>query len=309
VEGLIFDIQGHSVHDGPGCRTLIFLSGCPLSCYWCANPEGMAMGRRLMLHPSRCPCIPLRCLDKCPHLALTYDERKAPPVIFNRNLCGTCGYECVNACYNEALEICGRYYSIDRLMEILSRDRGFWGSGGGMTLSGGDPLLQHEFSRSLLKACQERYIHTAVETSAYAPEDLFLSLMAFVEWAFIDIKHMDPRKHAEGTGVSNGLILGNIESLAKSPWKGKLVVRVPVIPGFNDDEVNMGNTADFVRDMRIHEVNLLPFHRMGESKYRSLGMEYRAGSCEPPSVSALLGLKRLFRSRGVECYIGHDTPF
>jgi pyruvate formate lyase activating enzyme len=307
VEGLIFDIQGHSVHDGPGCRTLIFLSGCPLRCFWCANPEGTSVRRHLMVRQSRCTCAPRRCMEQCPSRAIALRDGM---VTFDRSHCDICEtFECVGACYEEALEICGRYCSIEDLMKHIERDRGFWGPGGGITLSGGDPLCQHEFSRSLLKACQERYIHTAIETSAFAPTEIFLSLMAFVEWAFIDIKHMDPLKHLEGTGASNERILANIKALKKSSWQGRLVMRVPVIPGFNDDTLNIQTTADFLSDLNIEEAHLVPFHRLGESKYRSLGMNYEAATCEPLSKASLLQLQRIFETRSLTCYIGHDTPF
>lgn len=340
--GLIFDIQGHSVHDGPGCRTLIFLSGCHLRCEWCSNPEGMLPGPRLMYRESKCTCRPRRCIAACPQNAIstintqnqgiiTIIDRLKPTyngqitgtgnteetinkennsINLNRLYCDRChDQKCVKHCYNEALCVSGRYVTLEEIFTIIKRDRAYWGDGGGVTLGGGDPLFQSKFSEMILKACQKSYIHTAIETSAYAPTDSFLNLMQHVEWAFIDIKHIDPALHLKKTGVDNKLILSNIRTLQESGWNGILKIRMPVIPGYNDHEKNIKATASFLRENRINEINILPFHRLGESKYRSLGLKYNYADTHSPSTESLSDIKSIFQDMSIRCHIGHNTPF
>lgn len=306
VNGLVFDIQGHSVHDGPGGRTLVLMSGCPLRCGWCANPEGQQMKPVLLYRQSRCRRT-LRCVDACPVGAVT--SRDGTP-LFDRTACDRCETNrCVESCYAQALAVSGSWYSIDELMSIVRRDREYWGRDGGVTFGGGDPVAQVDFVREAMRRCRDAYVHTAIETSAYTAPDKFIELIEYADWAFIDIKHMDPERHREGTGADNRLIIENIRSIKASGWPGCVVIRVPVIPGFNDSIENIQSTAVFLQGVGIGELNLLPFHRLGESKYRQLGRAYRYEVTSPPAGEWMEELRGVAQRAGVTCHVGSDTPF
>ena len=198
--------------------------------------------------------------------------------------------------------------TIDELMKIINRDRAYWGSKGGVTITGGEPLMQHEFVFELLKRCYKSYINTLIETSAYAPWKHLEKMIPYLDWIFVDIKHMDPVKHKEGTGVSNELILENIRNLANVEGP-RTVIRMPVIPGYNDGFQNVEAMAIFMRKIGLYEVNLLPFHRLGTSKYEQLGKEYLYKDVKPPSREKLASIKEVFSDYGIKCYVGDDTPF
>jgi len=306
---LIFDIQGFSVHDGSGCRTLVFLSGCPLRCAWCSNPEGQLLRPRLMYREKRCTQAH-RCVRACPHGAIQVNAGGSPHLRFDRSTCDRCeGLNCVQACLSEALQVTGRHYTVDELMRILSRDQGFWGSQGGVTFSGGEPLCQPEFLLAVLQRCRACYMHTAVETSAHAETDLLLEVLQWTDWLFADLKHMDSAVHRAEIGVGNELILRNIAALAASGWDGRLIIRVPVVPGFNDTVENLQATAAFVAELGLKEVNLLPFHRLGSSKYEQLGLDYKYAHVTSPSQEAMRSHQHLFAATGLRCYVGSETPF
>lgn len=313
--GLVFDIQSFSVHDGPGCRTSVFLMGCPLRCEWCANPEGFEKKTRVMFRSSKCiaheySCT--RCLAACPKQGITLERGQFTqwPIQVDWRECEDCEeLACTNACLKEALVKCGRQIAVPELLRILNRDRKFWGPGGGVTFSGGEPLYQGDFLLAALQGCQAAYIHTAVETTAFAKTELFLEIMQHVDFAFLDNKHMDSDQHKGKTGVGNELIHYNIRALAASNWAGRGVVRMPVIPDFNDTQENVMNLIVFMKDVGLNEVNLLPFHPLGESKWRQCGMIYpygQQGACE---VEVLVGMAKLFRQANIECYLGSETPF
>jgi pyruvate formate lyase activating enzyme len=309
LRGLIFDVQAHSVHDGPGTRTTVFMNGCPMCCSWCSNPEGLHRRPVIMWRETKCQRCGA-CIKACPHggIIIADDGRT---LIHDRKLCNQCeSFACVDACFYEGLSITGRYYTVDELMHIFSRDRQFWGSRGGVTFSGGEPLLQKDFVGAILKRCKQEYIHTTVETTACLPTDYFLNICRYVDWAFIDLKHMDPVKHHALTGVSNELILKNIRILAQDPdWDGFLINRMPVIPGINDSVDNIKATARFIKECDLEAINILPFHRLGESKYRQLDREYVFAEQESPSDEYMKKVKKLFEEEGVVCFVGYETPF
>lgn len=306
-KGLVFDVQGHSVHDGPGTRTTVFMAGCPLHCVWCCNPEGLFRKPILMHRETKCKHCG-RCAASCPQGAITYDEKGCG--VFDRKLCDACRtFDCVDACYNEALTVSGKLYSVDDLMKIFERDRQFWGSRGGATFSGGEPLLQKDFMLPLLAECKRRFIHVCVETTACLPPSYFKEAMKYIDWMFVDIKQMDPEAHRALTGVDNRTTLQNIKELGASDWPGFIVIRVPVIPGRNDSDENIRATAKFVRECGLEVINLLPFHRLGESKYRQVGREYEFADQVALTEEDLAGKKRLVEEEGLVCYVGHNTPF
>jgi pyruvate formate lyase activating enzyme len=217
--------------------------------------------------------------------------------------------DCVEACSSQALRVAGRYYATDELLRILCRDQGFWGSQGGVTFTGGEPLVQAEFLLAALKKCRANYMHVAVETSAHVATDLLLEVLEWTDWIFIDIKHMDSEAHRKETGAGNELILRNIKAVASARWDGRLIIRVPIIPGYNDTIENLQATAAFVKELGVNEVNILPFHRLGSSKYEQLSLEYKVAHLTPPSEETMLTGKRILESAGLQCYVGYDTPF
>jgi pyruvate formate lyase activating enzyme len=310
LSGMIFDIQGFSLHDGPGCRTLVFLSGCPMRCAWCANPEGQLLRRRLMYQEERCHPEHYHCVKACPHMAIHIYPIDSPSLTFDRSLCDRCeGMECVKACLHEALKIAGRIYTVDELMRILNRDQGFWGEQGGVTFSGGEPLSQPEFISAVLERCRSSYIHTAVETCAHVDTRLLLEILQWTDWLFIDLKHIDSAAHKAATGVGNELVLNNITTVAASGWDGRLVIRVPIVPGFNDTVENFQAIAEFVKMLNLKEVNLLPFHRLGSSKYQQLGLDYPYSHISPPSKETMQTAHRIFTAAELSCYVDFETPF
>lgn len=312
LKGLIFDIQGFAVHDGPGTRTLVFLSGCPLRCAWCANPEGIRNRQNLLFAAGQCKAVQnncRRCIESCSRGAISLDPDSGLPQI-ERSLCEECTtFECAAACNYEALRKSGRYYTVAELMEVLQRDRNFWGGDGGVTFSGGEPLAQSAFLQEALSECKRLVIHTAIETSAYANRDLFLRTMRDVDFAFIDIKHMDSSQHKLKTGVGNERILGNLEALAASGWPGRLILRSPVIPEFNDSEENARAVIAFMKQNGFFEINLLPFHRLGTSKWEQLGKTYPYGHMESGKKEDLSALQQIYLDAGIVCYVDTDVVY
>ena len=309
---LIFDVQGYSVHDGPGCRTVFFFNGCPLQCVWCSNPESWSRKPHIMYLASKCRhkdhgCE--RCVRACKKNAATLKEGDEA-ISLDWDICNRCDtFECTRVCYGEALRVSGKQYTLAEAKRIIERDRQCWGARGGVTFSGGEAMLQSDFLIELLKDCKERCIHTAIETTACIATETFLNVMRYIDFAFIDVKHMDEEKHREGTGVSNKLLLSNIRALVESKWPGRLVLRIPVIPGFNDSVENMSRTADFMDSLDLFEINLLPFHRLGTSKWTQIGKEYAFSEMLPPSQEKMEELANVFLDRNIACYIGSDTAF
>lgn len=305
--GLLFDLQGFSLHDGPGSRTVVFLKGCPLRCRWCANPEGLNPHPELMYHRDRCEKN-YSCVSACKDHALGIQE-DGMPVTIRRERCNRCaGFECVKVCNYRALQVNGFFITVKNLMNKIQRDRQYWGSRGGVTVSGGEPMAQYPFVEQFLSQCYDSYIHTAMETSGHAPWENYHALLDHLDWVFFDLKCMDDSRHIDGTGVTNRLILANAKKMA-AHFEGRLIFRMPVIPRFNGSWDNITATAEFIADTGKHEVNLLPLHHLGMSKYDLLGMEYRCSEFQPPDISRLKKIEDIFTKYSIKCYIGHDTPF
>lgn len=313
LEGKVFDIQSYSVHDGPGCRTLVFLSGCPLRCAWCANPEGFENRISMLYRAMKCVnrargCT--RCIEKCPEQAITVSDDAEVPLQIDWDKCGRCtSLDCIEACLSEAFVPAAKVYRVSQLMRIFSRDRHYWAGRGGVTFSGGDPLCQKDFLVAVLAACKDAYIHTAIETSGFFDKETYLNVMKYIDFAFQDLKHMDSAKHKEKTGVPNEQILANISALAKSNWSGRLILRSPVIAGFNDTRENMAAIADFMHSVGLEEFNLLPFHRLGDSKWKSCGMAYPYRLYETTPIEKMQEMQKILLEQGIKAYIGADTPF
>ncbi len=310
TKGLIFDIQGYSLHDGPGPRTSVFLSGCPLRCKWCSNPEGQLLRQRLMYKAQFCRNCPYSCVEACSTGAVRRPDHGATQVVLDRAACDACNHmDCVSACYRQALEVSGRWYTVDELMRLFNRDRCYWGGDGGVTLSGGEPLLQSDFVIPLLERCYDACIGVCVETNGYVSRAVLQAVLPRVEWLFIDIKHMDREKHIAGTGVPNDVILGNIRWIRSSDWRGRIIIRTPIVPRFNDTPENASATAKFLCEIGLREINLLPFHRLGTSKYEQLGRVYEYAEQPALAPSTLEPLARIYREQGIACYVGYDAPF
>jgi len=242
------------------------------------------------------------------HAADLVDER--PLVSIDRTHCSHCrSLDCVGACYRQALQASGREWTVDALMRVLSRDHQYWGADGGVTFGGGEPLMQKVFLMAVLARCHEASMHVAIETSAAVPTSDLLDVLPFVSWLFIDLKHIDDRRHREGTGTGNEHILANISALVRSAWPGRLVVRTAVVPGYNDDGEQATRAASFLAACGVREVQLLAFHRMGASKYVQLGLEYEYAECEAVDAAALDGIARIYRAAGLACHVGAQTPF
>lgn len=295
VTGTIFDIKTYAIHDGPGIRTTVFLKGCPARCLWCANPESLCGKPELAFFASRCTGCGA-CAAVCPVGAVKMVDGRR---VHERNACHACGH-CVEACPSEALEMMGRSVSVNEVMEKLLTDRPFWSrSGGGVTLSGGEPLLQTDFSRALLVNCQERYVHTALETCLYASEKVLESLEGYVDFFMCDLKVMDDQRHRELTGVSNRLVLANLARLLGG--SKPLLVRMPLVPGWNDDRDNLEQMGRFLESHRNGvELELLPYHRFGEGKYERLGLQYSLADVKPPSEKQMDRARNVFGQFNVQ---------
>ena len=303
--GYLFDIQGFSVHDGPGCRTLIFFKGCPMRCEWCSNPEGIHSFSEPLYIPSRCT-MDLLCKEACPYDAITVSEQS---ILINRDICRTCTISaCMDSCCTGAIRKAGYYISTKDLYKIIQRDRHYWGTHGGITLTGGEPFLQPAFATAILKRCFESFIHTSVETCGNVPWKNISSSLDWLEWIFYDLKHINPTKHKNATGTTNNHVLKNARLLAEK-FSGRLIFRIPLIPGFNDDENSLSELAEFILSTGKTEVNIIPAHHMGREKYNLLGQTYYTNEFSVPSADDLYRASRHFTEAGLTCYLGSDTPF
>lgn len=296
MTGRIFDIKRYSVHDGPGIRTTIFLKGCGLRCLWCHNPESIAPGPELMHWPARCVRCHA-CVKACPTGALAADDSGA--VAIDRSKCDLCG-KCADACLYDAMQIVGRAATVEDVLAEIERDRVFYEqSGGGVTLSGGDPLVQPGFAAALLEACRARGFHTALDTAGLAPDGALDRLAAKADLILFDLKHMDDARHRELTGVSNAPILDSLKRLAEAGHE--IWARIPLIAGVNDDEGNIGRTIELLRALKtVWRVGLLPYHAGGLDKARRIGKEDQFRKFEAPSEERLAAIEAAFRAVGFE---------
>jgi pyruvate formate lyase activating enzyme len=280
-KGIVYDIQRYTVHDGPGIRTEIFLKGCPLKCKWCSNPESANPKQELGLYPAKCIGVDKcgLCLKACPI------PENSPLIVrdniissINRDICTQC-LACAVNCYPNAIKVWGNLMTVDEVMKVVRSDIDYYEkSGGGITLNGGEVLVQWEFAREILKRCRECEIHTCVETTMHGSFRILEELFPYTDLMITDIKTMDDSVHKEYTGASNELILENMKKAARAGVK--LVIRIPVIPGINNSEENIIATSKFISEdlgNKVAQVQLLPYRKMGIEKYNSLERPYPMG--------------------------------
>jgi pyruvate formate lyase activating enzyme len=292
---VIFDIQRYSVHDGPGIRTVVFLKGCPLRCAWCQNPEALQRRPELGFLLERC-IESGRCKEVCPEGAVLPGEKR-----IDRERCTLCG-DCVEVCYAEALRMIGREYSLEEVFGEISRDRAFYeDSGGGVTLSGGEPLLQIDFVEELGARCRETDISVVVETCGAVPFDSFERVLPFVDLFLYDVKAIDPTLHEAWTGAKNGMILSNLEKLQQSG--ARIIPRVPIVPGYTATSSNLNEIATHLQGS-FAEVHLLPYHAWGESKRALTDSPQPALNLEPPSREEMEAARGVFEEKGIAVRIG-----
>ena len=301
----IFNIQSFCIHDGPGIRSTVFVKGCPLRCLWCANPESNSAKPELMTYAVKCTGCG-RCLSACPRAAISIGpsaDGKKVVALTDRNLCVNCG-QCVLACRNDARELAGKLMTVQEVIDQVAGDKLFYDdSGGGMTISGGEALAHAQFSAHLFAAAHEQQIHTAIESCSYAARETVDFVYPHVDIALLDVKHMDSVTHKKLVGVPNELILDNIRHI-HNDLKVPVIIRVPTIPGYNDSEENIRRTALFARSLGEDvSVNLLPFHKLGESKNESLGHPFSLG-IDAPSDEHMKKLLAIVEDCGVKAQIG-----
>jgi len=296
--GFVFNIERYAVHDGPGIRTLIFLSGCPLRCLWCQNPEGFNKEPQLIFFSNKCTKC-LQCISVCPNNAIYTLNNE---VKTDLNLCMNC-LKCTEVCSFDARKRTSQLMTSLEVVDEVVKDLAFYrNSGGGITLTGGEPLMQPEFAAEILKICKERNISTAIETSGYAEWNKAIKVFKYTDFVYFDIKHTNPQRHKAGTGVSNKLIIENLEKLAN--LEKEIVIRVPIIPNFNDSTINISNTCRLINRLKtIKKIELLPYHKLGVSKYERLGRKYSLNDVDSPKDEVLIKIKSIVESFNLECNI------
>lgn len=299
TRGLVFDIKHFSIHDGPGLRTTVFLKGCPLSCWWCHNPESQSPRMEMLLRDNRCIHCGA-CVETCPHDAIQW--LNGEPVT-DRAICAQCG-TCEAVCYAEARERVGREMTVEDVMAALEREIAFYDeSHGGVTFSGGEPLWQPDFLFELLQACKSREIHTALDTSGCAAWATLDRVRPFVDLFLYDLKLTDDDKHREYTGVSNRSILSNLQAL--SAGGHNVIIRVPIIPGINDDDETVQQLGAFAGALpHVQGVDLLPYHHIAIDKYLRLNKPYRLFETRQPSAERLTQIAQMLQAFNLSVSIG-----
>lgn len=262
MKATIFDIERNSFVDGPGIRTTVFFKGCNLRCKWCHNPESQSAKKQMMFYKSKCTGCG-KCKEVCPN---------------KLEKCDFCG-KCELFCLQDARKVCGKDYTVDEVFSEVIKDKSFYeNSGGGVTFSGGECMLQIDFLLEILKKCKENGIHTAVDTAGNVPWSSFEKIMPYTDLFLYDVKCLSQQLHIEGTGVSNKLLLENLKKLSAC-FDGDIIIRVPVICGFNADEAEIRSIGEFLKTLKVKKTELLPYHKMGEHKYDALGI-----ACEKYTV-------------------------
>ncbi len=299
-QGLIFDIKSYAINDGPGIRIAIYLKGCPLACEWCHNPEGISPHVQKMFTYSKCIACG-GCVDACPENACKLTPEG---IVTDPDLCKLCG-KCAEVCPSGATEMSGKKASVEDIMKRIRKEIVFFDhSKGGVTFSGGEPLMQPDYLIELLDACGEEGIHRAVDTSGFAKTEILLNVAKRTDLFLYDLKMLDPEKHKKHTGVSNEKILENLRILSETG--ARINIRYPMIKGVNADEKEIREMADFISSLagEKKEVSILPFHRLAEMKHRKLGNHYELSGMSEPSLEERTRAIEIFEGFGLKASIG-----
>lgn len=307
--GIVFNVQRFTIHDGPGMRTEFFLKGCPMRCQWCSNPESQRQAMELGIYKTKClgDQVCGDCQKVCPSPGtLLFRDGKLAAIDYRK--CTNC-MACLNICPNDTIKPWGKEMTVGECMEIIRKDRGYYeGSGGGVTISGGDPLLQCDFAAALFKACKEEGFHTCFESDFHNVWAPVAKVLPYSDMFIADIKHLDSHIHKQRTGVPNEMILANLIRLSQ---QGKpIILRIPVIPGFNNTQENMDATADFILSKmngHVRTLQLLSYMRLGEEKYASLNRPYPMTGLQwtrEELVEQVRSFSAYFNSRGIHCVVG-----
>jgi pyruvate formate lyase activating enzyme len=290
LRGRIVNIQKYSVHDGPGIRDLVFMKGCPLKCIWCSNPETQSCDLQIAFNTTKCIGAEAcgDCVKVCTEGVMSVDNDNN--IVVNRSKCVSC-YKCVEICCSKALHIFGSDMSIDEIFRKTQNQAGTWRSNGGVTVSGGEPLMQADFVAALLKKYKSVGVHTTIETTGYAPWEKLQQVAEWCNLIYYDIKIMDAQKHKKYTGVDNSIILKNIKKLTEKFSEVDIIVRTPVVPGVNDQEEDIMEIVKYLNALpNLKNYELLPYHGYGSSKYEQIGMSYElegVGSLEDEFIYEL----------------------
>lgn len=294
--GRIFNIQKFSINDGPGIRTVVFFKGCPLKCAWCANPESQEMRTQILWDEKKCQHC-LTCVKNCPVQAIKNFGEK---ISVDCKICTECKI-CVENCPARALTIEGEKKSVEEILRVVMQDVDFYEeSGGGVTLSGGEAMMQADFAVELLQALKEKNIHTAIETTGFAPPEIFARVIKHLDLILFDIKHWDENYHKKKTGVSNVPILKNMKFAID---EGKEVLpRMPVIPDYNNSLDDAKNFVRRLNEVGAKKIQLLPFHQFGENKYKLLGRNYEFDNVKALHAEDLSDFQKIFLDAGIDAF-------
>lgn len=300
MKNLVTNIQGYSIHDGPGIRTVVFLKGCGLECQWCSNPECISPSQEIGFVKSLCTGCG-KCAEICPASALFYEAGKLTRI--DRERCTGCGM-CISECSYKALILYGKPMNAEEIFNAVCRDKMFYdSSGGGVTVSGGEALLQPQLVCDLFAQCRQVGIHTCIETSGYAAVSAIRHVLPYTDYVLYDLKHMNPDEHCRYTGKPNNLILSNVKIVVES---GKeTLFRMPLIPGINDDMQNIKETADFLHGLGNNacRIELMPYHQLGKGKYESLDRKYHLPDVPVPEPEQIESVKKAFENYDITCLI------
>ena len=298
LTGIVFDIKKYSIHDGPGIRTTVFLKGCHLNCAWCHNPEGISPLSEILFFENRCISC-LDCVEACPYQAISFVDGQR---IHDPDLCQGCG-TCADICPAEATTIAGTQMTVAEVVSEIETDVIYYDqSGGGTTFSGGEPLYQVAYLEALLEACKDRGIHTVVDTSGHVPFENIDRIRSLVDLFLYDVKLMDSERHLQNTGVPNQRILNNLVSLGQTG--ARIIARIPIIPGINDDQDNLDKTGRFLASLgTLQDINILPYHRAATEKYNRMNNTYPLTEIKPPSGDHMAQIAEHLESFGLSVSI------
>jgi pyruvate formate lyase activating enzyme len=295
TEAMLIDVKRFSVHDGPGVRTTLFFKGCPLCCIWCHNPESISHKPQLGYFEHKCVNCG-ECVSACPEKAHSIVNGKH---YFDRSKCVACG-KCEDVCLGNALRFYGKNTTVEEALELALEDRDFYGSDGGVTLSGGEPLLQADFCYKLLTKVKENGVNTAVDTCGCVEWDCFEKVQPVTDIFLFDFKHSDSSEHMKLTGQGNEKIISNLRRLSESG--ARIEIRIPLIPGCNDSESNLRNTGELLGSLNLEKVKILPYHAMARTKYEALGMPDKMPQKETPDDIGLQRAVAILQSFGVKAF-------